>query len=63
MLKKLAEVIGDEVELPEELLADGEITEAKPLKKETEALDAKDLASALLSVDDFEASEPEDDDD
>jgi hypothetical protein len=63
MLKKLAEVIGDEVELPEELLSDGEITKAKPLKKETEALDARDLASALLSVDDFEASEPEDDDD
>jgi hypothetical protein len=63
MLKKLAEVIGDEVELPEELLSDGEITKAKPLNKETEALDARDLASALLSVDDFEASEPEDDDD
>jgi hypothetical protein len=61
MLKKLAEVIGDEVELPEELIADGEITEAKPLEEETEALDAKDLASALLSVDDF-ASKPEDDD-
>jgi hypothetical protein len=60
MLRKLAEVIGDEVELPEGLLADGEMTEAKPLEEETEALDAKDLASALLSVDDFEASEPDD---
>jgi hypothetical protein len=59
MLKKLAKVIGDEVELPEELLADGEITVAKPLEEETEALDAKDLASALLSIDDFQASEPE----
>jgi hypothetical protein len=62
MLKKLAKVIGDEVELPEELLADGEITVAKPLEEETEALDAKDLASALLSIDDFQASEPEGDD-
>ena len=63
MLKKLAEVIGDELELPEELLADGEITEVKPLEGQTEALDAKDLASALLSVNDFEAPELEDDGD
>jgi hypothetical protein len=61
MLKKLAKVISDEVELLEGLLADDEITEAKSLKEETEALDAKDLASALLSVNDF-ASKPEDDD-
>jgi hypothetical protein len=46
MLKKMAEVIGDKVKLPEELLADGEMTEAKPLEEEKEALDAKDLASA-----------------
>jgi hypothetical protein len=63
MLKKLAEVIGDEIELSEELLADGEITEVKPLEEETEALDAKDLASALLSVNDFEAPKLEDDGD
>lgn len=63
MLKKLAEVIGDEVELPEELLVDGEMTEVKPLEEETEALDAKDLASALLSVEDFESSELVDDSD
>jgi HNH endonuclease len=60
MLKKLVEVIGDEVELPEELLADGEITEAKPLEEKIEALDVKDLTSALLSAEDFEAAESED---
>jgi hypothetical protein len=54
ILRKLAEVIGDGVELPEELLVDGEITEAKPLDEETEVLDAKDLTSALLSVEEFE---------
>lgn len=63
MLKKLAEVIGEEIELPEELLADGEMTGVKPLEEEIEALDAKDLASVLLSVNDFEAPELEDDGD
>jgi hypothetical protein len=54
MLRKLAEVIDDEVELPEELLVDGEMKEVKPLEEETETMDAKDLASALLRVENFE---------
>jgi hypothetical protein len=63
MLKKLVEVIGDEVELPEELLADGEMKEDKPLEEKVENLDIKDLTSALLGSKNFEAPELEEDDD
>jgi hypothetical protein len=54
---------GDKVDLPEELLADGEMIEPKKLDEAVEALDIKDLPSALLVKKEFEDPELEDKDD
>lgn len=62
LLKKLTEVIGDEVEVPEHF-ADGAMMVFRPFEQESEIMGAKDLTYAFLSFDEFEPFNEEEGDD